>query len=726
MTVDLATIDDYKARLAAWQDGARGPRDQAPRLVRADSPRHATQRPRVRRAPPPPGGGLTELPRAARARRPGCSCRSSSRCTCSSCGATRRSCPRRCCGRQLVADVEANAPWQRLRRSLLLLLQLLLVAILAFLAARPFLERPAGLAGDIVLVIDTSASMRRHRRDALPARRGEGGGGRRAQGPPGRRQGQRHRRRSDGPGRRQRHGRPRQGEAGDRRRSRRRPTSATSATRCGSPRRSRPARATPRSSSPPMPRSRRRRMPAARRPGPRPPGRPRGEQRGDRRARGPHRSPAASRTARSCRSRTSASSGCERRIQLYADGVLREARTRHARAAGRRPTSRSTTSTIPDHPAPRRRGPARRNADEAATAAADPLALDDRAWAIVPPAQLRTILLVSDGRPVPRDGAVVPARHRAVRRHARGLRPRDEARAVRPDHLRGLPPGRAARTSRSSRSRRPRTSDAGRRSAGRSPTRHRVARSRRPDPPLRRPVDGPHRRGQEARAAGLGAPGHPRARAARRCSTPGRATGCPRRSSRSSRAAPTSRSRSRSRSCSRTSRASCWADPRRPPTRSRPARRSRCRSPTARPASASSGRTARVDELVAPTQDASTRHLLAHGPAGRVHGDARSPTRTRPPRRPTAASTGASASPTVAPASPGASPTFRPADPDAPVAVRGRPARRRRVADRARRRGRADRPRCAGRERRDRAPAARQRRRPSARTPATSSGSRSC
>jgi VWA domain-containing protein/aerotolerance regulator-like protein len=60
---------------------------------------------------------------------------------------------------RLVADVEANAPWQKLRRSLLLLLQLLLVLILAMLAARPFLERPAGLARDIVLVIDTSASM---------------------------------------------------------------------------------------------------------------------------------------------------------------------------------------------------------------------------------------------------------------------------------------------------------------------------------------------------------------------------------------------------------------------------------------------------------------------------------------------------------------------------------------------------------------------------------------
>src|SRR5881396_4101043 len=60
---------------------------------------------------------------------------------------------------RLVADVEANAPWQKLRRSLLLLLQLLLVLVLALLAARPFVERPAGLARDIVLVMDTSASM---------------------------------------------------------------------------------------------------------------------------------------------------------------------------------------------------------------------------------------------------------------------------------------------------------------------------------------------------------------------------------------------------------------------------------------------------------------------------------------------------------------------------------------------------------------------------------------
>lgn len=69
---------------------------------------------------------------------------------------------------RLLTDVEANAPWQKLRRSLLLLLQLLLVAILALLAARPFVERPASLARDLVLVVDTSASM--GATDVLPDR----------------------------------------------------------------------------------------------------------------------------------------------------------------------------------------------------------------------------------------------------------------------------------------------------------------------------------------------------------------------------------------------------------------------------------------------------------------------------------------------------------------------------------------------------------------------------
>lgn len=60
---------------------------------------------------------------------------------------------------QLVRDVEANAPWQRLRRSLLLLLQLILAFLLVMVVARPVSERTAMLAHDIVLVVDASASM---------------------------------------------------------------------------------------------------------------------------------------------------------------------------------------------------------------------------------------------------------------------------------------------------------------------------------------------------------------------------------------------------------------------------------------------------------------------------------------------------------------------------------------------------------------------------------------
>ena len=183
------------------EGGLRRPRRQAPGELRRPVVRHQPRRPDVRRAPPPPGPGLGRCRSRPRSRCSGCcSSRPSSRCTCSSCGATRRSCRRRCCGRRLVADVEANAPWQKLRRSLLLLLQLLLVVILALLAARPFLERPAGLARDIVLVVDTSASMGATDVAPEPARGGQGGGDRGPARPADRRQGQRHRRRPDAPG----------------------------------------------------------------------------------------------------------------------------------------------------------------------------------------------------------------------------------------------------------------------------------------------------------------------------------------------------------------------------------------------------------------------------------------------------------------------------------------------------------------------------------------------
>lgn len=60
---------------------------------------------------------------------------------------------------QVLRDREANAPWQRLKRNLLLLLQLLLLALLIFALARPALRAPTVVQGNVVVLLDASASM---------------------------------------------------------------------------------------------------------------------------------------------------------------------------------------------------------------------------------------------------------------------------------------------------------------------------------------------------------------------------------------------------------------------------------------------------------------------------------------------------------------------------------------------------------------------------------------
>src|SRR5258708_38226080 len=60
---------------------------------------------------------------------------------------------------QLLRDREANAPWQPLRRNLLLFLQLLGLAALVFALARPFFEVPTATPGRIALLLDVSASL---------------------------------------------------------------------------------------------------------------------------------------------------------------------------------------------------------------------------------------------------------------------------------------------------------------------------------------------------------------------------------------------------------------------------------------------------------------------------------------------------------------------------------------------------------------------------------------
>jgi len=61
--------------------------------------------------------------------------------------------------RRMVRDVEANAPWQRLRRNLLLLLQLLFLAAVILALARPYSWVEGASGESIILVLDNSASM---------------------------------------------------------------------------------------------------------------------------------------------------------------------------------------------------------------------------------------------------------------------------------------------------------------------------------------------------------------------------------------------------------------------------------------------------------------------------------------------------------------------------------------------------------------------------------------
>ncbi|MEJ2748698.1 MAG: VWA domain-containing protein, partial [Anaerolineae bacterium] len=60
---------------------------------------------------------------------------------------------------KLLRDREANAPWQKLRRNLLLILQLLILAALVLALARPFLPVPSVVSGSVVILLDGSASM---------------------------------------------------------------------------------------------------------------------------------------------------------------------------------------------------------------------------------------------------------------------------------------------------------------------------------------------------------------------------------------------------------------------------------------------------------------------------------------------------------------------------------------------------------------------------------------
>lgn len=64
-----------------------------------------------------------------------------------------------------AADHHANRPWQRLRRHWLLLLQLLILAVLVMTAARPALPISMASQGQVLVLLDASASMQARRAD---------------------------------------------------------------------------------------------------------------------------------------------------------------------------------------------------------------------------------------------------------------------------------------------------------------------------------------------------------------------------------------------------------------------------------------------------------------------------------------------------------------------------------------------------------------------------------
>jgi Ca-activated chloride channel homolog len=69
---------------------------------------------------------------------------------------------------QLLRDQQANAPWQKLKRNLLLILQLLILAALVIALARPAVQVPAVASGSVIVLLDASASM--NSTDVSPSR----------------------------------------------------------------------------------------------------------------------------------------------------------------------------------------------------------------------------------------------------------------------------------------------------------------------------------------------------------------------------------------------------------------------------------------------------------------------------------------------------------------------------------------------------------------------------
>ncbi|MDP4094690.1 MAG: BatA and WFA domain-containing protein [Bacillota bacterium] len=69
---------------------------------------------------------------------------------------------------EVLRDIEANAPWQKLKKNILMFLQIAAAVLLTFALARPYLDIGGGKSGSALVIIDTSMSMQAN--DTTPTR----------------------------------------------------------------------------------------------------------------------------------------------------------------------------------------------------------------------------------------------------------------------------------------------------------------------------------------------------------------------------------------------------------------------------------------------------------------------------------------------------------------------------------------------------------------------------
>ena len=61
---------------------------------------------------------------------------------------------------EVLKDLEANAPWQKLKKNLLMILQIIAALLLVFALARPFLNAVGSDTAHVIVALDTSLSMK--------------------------------------------------------------------------------------------------------------------------------------------------------------------------------------------------------------------------------------------------------------------------------------------------------------------------------------------------------------------------------------------------------------------------------------------------------------------------------------------------------------------------------------------------------------------------------------